>query len=64
MPYVSDREAWTMARVLESHGYPRVALRIRRAVWVRRIIAVLSIALMSTGFWLILYGLALYTVRY
>ena len=41
VPYVSDREAFTWARIIESAD-PRLARRIRRGVWKRRMIAALS----------------------
>lgn len=47
-PYVSDREAFTWARIIESAD-PRLARRIRRGVWKRRAVIVLSLVTAMVG---------------
>ena len=49
VPYVSDREAFWVARVIEAE-HPDIARRIRRGVWKRRAVIVLSFATAMVGF--------------
>lgn len=49
IPYVTDREAWAIARALEGQGYKDIARRIKIAVWKRRAVMGLSGLLVLVG---------------
>lgn len=55
IPYVTDREAYAIARAVQPE-YPDIARRIRRCVWRRRLIGAASILLVGVGLWLVLVG--------
>lgn len=58
VPYVSDREAFAWARIIEPAD-PRLARRIRRGVWKRRLVALASGLMVFVGVLLLVVGIML-----